>query len=373
METKLLYVKICRSFVLIALSVAFIGMIVKCIIRVNLEETTFVSKEVEGAYFPTFTICPDMKEEEFIPGKNKSFEDLNEAIEKTKQCYSATLSIASNNGHIKTYDLKNQELNSSTNEVWSFVVGPDFNPFLYLKVCAKIVIPSFEIDKGQFTYFEVRIKDHEAKYYTIVTSDPKESKYSIQTDWGKNIDVSMEHSFFSRKLKMLTTKRLATNSYKCEENNEIFFESCINNFIVDFLSCCPIWAKDCNDDLEPCSGIEKLEQFMNLSKILSEDLTDVKKCFEPKCVTNDWITISELDFTNTLVSSYGNNITAFEYVIPSNSMIEERTETLLYNYVNLIADFGGYLGLFLGGSMLSLFDLLFSSIHRSFHVNVAQY
>ncbi len=42
---------------------------------------------------------------------------------------------------------------------------------------------------------------------------------------------------------------------------------------------------------------------------------------------------------------------------PTNEYIE-KTEYFLYGFPSLMADFGGYLGLLLGHSLLSLYDLM---------------
>ena len=371
MEPRIICENVLRAIIFSILLIAFVLMVIKCIFRLNLEETTFVSKEVHGIYFPIFTICPDTSTQTLSPSDNKTFEDFEEIITKSKQYFSAQFYKISNNGYDKHYNLSDKyvlerEMNTSFDEVWSFVVAPHFKPF-YLSVCAQIDVHSIMIGQNDFAWIEITIKDHGANYYSIVTSDFQESKHSSLTIWGgDSVGVSNKHTYYARRLKMQSIKRIKTKSHFCDRNKPTPIETCINEYISQSISCCPSWIKSCRERLQNCSGQKHLEDFMKLSKDLSTNVTIVEKCFVPKCDTNEWITTSELDF-NYLISE--GNGTMLEYVIPQKAMIEERVETLLYSHINLIADFGGYLGLFLGASIFSLFDICSSFICRAFHTS----
>ena len=41
-------------------------------------------------------------------------------------------------------------------------------------------------------------------------------------------------------------------------------------------------------------------------------------------------------------------------------------ESLAYTLINLFAEFGGYLGIFMGVSILSLYDMIIYPIHKAF-------
>ena len=47
--------------------------------------------------------------------------------------------------------------------------------------------------------------------------------------------------------------------------------------------------------------------------------------------------------------------TTFSFIIPSNTYYERKQYTI-YAWNNFVADFGGYLGLLLGSSLLTLYD-----------------
>ena len=105
--------------------------------------------------------------------------------------------------------------------------------------------------------------------------------------------------------------------------------------------------------LPKCNGSEKLQNFLTVATEVYKDTDLIQHCLKPKCETKEWFTKSDQQYVTKDLN--GNN-TIMEYDIVPNSMLEEKTETLLYSPINLLADFGGYLGLFLGGSILSLLD-----------------
>ena len=76
-----------------------------------------------------------------------------------------------------------------------------------------------------------------------------------------------------------------------------------------------------------------------------------------KCTRNIWM--YKIKFTRfNDVSSNGTRVGLF---MPSKEL-EIIQQVRLYTMTNFIADFGGYLGLLLGASMMSLFDLILKCI-----------
>ena len=109
MERKVLFYKVFRALVIFVLISSLIGSVILQIIKLNKEETTISTREVQGIHFPVLTICPDVTNQSLIPGENKTttFEDLNEIIAQTKTFYSANLLIDLGSGLQKRYNLKN--------------------------------------------------------------------------------------------------------------------------------------------------------------------------------------------------------------------------------------------------------------------------
>jgi hypothetical protein len=52
----------------------------------------------------------------------------------------------------------------------------------------------------------------------------------------------------------------------------------------------------------------------------------------------------------------------FQFSFKSNKKVELTKEHITYQWENFVADFGGYLGLLLGASLLDIYDLMFNGI-----------
>ncbi len=62
------------------------------------------------------------------------------------------------------------------------------------------------------------------------------------------------------------------------------------------------------------------------------------------------------DFTTSGYKEFGNGTSDIEMVVPRGIEVLEFREVPAYGFGSFVADFGGYLGLLLGGSILSIFD-----------------
>ena len=73
--------------------------------------------------------------------------------------------------------------------------------------------------------------------------------------------------------------------------------------------------------------------------------------------------LGEVDLTN---SDRESGMVQIQLYLPS-AMYDERKQYLIYDMTHFTADFGGYLGLLLGGSLPSLYDKLkrwLKSLHK---------
>ena len=77
-------------------------------------------------------------------------------------------------------------------------------------------------------------------------------------------------------------------------------------------------------------------------------------CYVPNCEEATWKLTSSKDSH----ISGPPNTTKLQYFIPLHSKVLGLTEVKLYTWTNLFADFGGFLGLFLGDSILSVSHLI---------------
>ena len=106
---------------------------------------------------------------------------------------------------------------------------------------------------------------------------------------------------------------------------------------------------------QPCQTSNQLEEFRNLSlTITSETMTqkiNARGCFKPNCMKTTWVKNEYNENWQT------QNETILYINLPSVMKVIQRKEIKLAGYSVLLADFGSYLGLFLGASVLSLTEM----------------
>ena len=118
----------------------------------------------------------------------------------------------------------------------------------------------------------------------------------------------------------------------------------------------PFYQPRENDHLNICTNSTKGEEAKRLLLYLLSKRADIKECPYPctylkskimSTVTSELPTTSSLGFTFNLFT-------------------KESIAYLTYTELELIAEFGGYVGLFLGYSVLSLTDVFKKIVHLSF-------
>ena len=155
---------------------------------------------------------------------------------------------------------------------------------------------------------------------------------------------------------------LKKNRHDCLEDNSMYFKDCMDEFISQQLKCNLPWASNriFKED-EECMTEEALKLFRNLSMNMeSEDVRakiQKKGCFLENCKETTWI-------KNPYEYGRGDKKMVFLMHLPSNTKVLERKEVHIATFNTFVADFGGYLGLFLGASILSLTDSVLSYIKR---------
>ena len=81
-------------------------------------------------------------------------------------------------------------------------------------------------------------------------------------------------------------------------------------------------------------------------------------CFVPNCETKKWFRVDQE------VEDTGETYTSISFEVNSNSKTMVRREIRLADYWTFLADCGGYLGLYVGGSVLSLSEFIVSIIKK---------
>ena len=178
-------------------------------------------------------------------------------------------------------------------------------------------------------------------------------------------DMEKSHSFqlvyFKERIgeynDQIETTYLKKTNHDCKEDNSMLFKDCINEFIMEKIGCHLPWLSQMSKTLPMCKSNSELQSFRNISLHLTSQAVkneiEREGCFVPNCKRTKWI---KNQYTEK--SPEGMNFTKIYLYIPSTAKVLERKEILLANTSTFVADIGSYLGLFLGGSILLLVDLI---------------
>ena len=143
----------------------------------------------------------------------------------------------------------------------------------------------------------------------------------------------------------------------------MYITDCINEFYAEQLKCNLPWATKMDPDLKKCESEDELKQFRKLSMdITFPNLTEKIKdmgCFKPNCLQTTWTKNSNE------AKWVMENETELFVTITSKTKVIRRQEIRLADFSTFLADCGGYLGLFLGASLLSITDAIIAYARRS--------
>ncbi len=79
-----------------------------------------------------------------------------------------------------------------------------------------------------------------------------------------------------------------------------------------------------------------------------------RKCYQPNCITSAWSVESTED---TLMDAFKKpGQLSVQLSLQKSVPVAVHRYSLAYGFSNFVADFGGYLGLLLGASLLSIYD-----------------
>ena len=106
----------------------------------------------------------------------------------------------------------------------------------------------------------------------------------------------------------------------------------------------------CNDSKQLNRGIFK--KWNN-----DERLRQKYKCLAPNCFKTTWNIVKE-SASGPIGPFFSSKMVSITYETKVGDIVKSTTEVPAYRFANFLADFGGYMGLLLGASLLSIYDLL---------------
>ena len=148
-------------------------------------------------------------------------------------------------------------------------------------------------------------------------------------------------------IRMDQIERKSTKKYGCDEFNQAKYTKCIESFIVGELRCRPSWFQMIDNEKSLCQGSEKYQKFLALIKDLSK-----ANCIDPNCKESIWKT-EEMWTTQMTIQ----NATIIQYYGYTKT-VKVSEEVFIYGVFDIFNDFAGVLSLFLGVSIISLYDFI---------------
>ena len=162
----------------------------------------------------------------------------------------------------------------------------------------------------------------------------------------ENMDISCK---FKTKFK----EKIRRESEKCERDVDYKFTDCISKFIATTVGCTTNWISyNVGSNLKTCSNSTEIQKFkelmINLKEKPFQQLSKTTKCL-PKCS----VTAYSFNLKKTKIKEKGpRNWTSAFFLHSSNLSPLTAIEYIPYDFTELTSDVGGYLGLFLGWSIL---------------------
>ena len=168
---------------------------------------------------------------------------------------------------------------------------------------------------------------------------------SIQLESGKELQI-----VFS--IKEMTTFNSKENP--CIENDHYSFRECLRDFAVR-KSNCSISIMKGGQDKVGCS-VEAFENYFSLlTKLKTDQIGKIKE--ESGCYTKCKVRIYSFNMKENVITNYTKWISEV-FIQPKSSVVEYLEEYYNFDFQDLISSIGGYVGLFLGWSVLSLVEIL---------------
>ena len=162
-------------------------------------------------------------------------------------------------------------------------------------------------------------------------------------------------------LSMIEIHNLNTKNKPCNNKNDIKLTDCVNQVYEKELGCKLPWLYNRNISNNICQSQEKFDQFRNMTihagkKSMQEKLEN-HGCLISNCKITKWQEVTR----NEIFGDFKNKM-EFRYFMPARSKVTIYQDIRIYDENNFIGDFGGYIGLMLGLSILTVYDYLISLI-----------
>ena len=153
-------------------------------------------------------------------------------------------------------------------------------------------------------------------------------------------------------------KALDQPTQRCnQENANVNTSACIARFIEKHLECNAMNLGSRYLGKPPCTTYSQLQGFANMSRLFEQtdgnDIYEMTGCLS-SCEKDSFSLSAEPIIIESTYTSYEKCQVYLEFIMLESSYKEEE-QYVIYEVGSFIADVGGYMGLLLGGSLLSLY------------------
>ena len=176
-------------------------------------------------------------------------------------------------------------------------------------------------------------------------------KVHLKVEAGNGSGVELE-LLFTRKV----VKKLSTKDRPCREEESYSFTSCLRSYIQRTSGCSVQWFHDLYEEESNCP-VENLEALYDLL-IWARETTMASLSAVTGCLPRCQVTQFGLEKKSETRINWATNWTSSVYLEPKTSFYETQEEYYSYGTGNFLGDVGGYLGLLLGWSVLTIFQEL---------------
>ena len=352
--------EVVRKVYILILCSAFAYGVLKSYVYMLEEHTTFEESTLKNhGILPSLTFCVNQyKADNFT-----QIEDVLNAIERGKDMVSGHLRFIGHGLQPEKLDIKNVSVlsklfNVTLDELWSYGVNVNSKPPFPIGVCTTLNLPFIKApNKTSDITLDVKIhQDYYLPYQTksirLEKHEPYQSLHNIEFDWLGTMELVSNATGIKEVLTTMESILLKQKAPHCYEDNSMRITSCIDDVISNELDCNLPWVENSHTK-NICTGSEKLNKLREFYYNLNSKQTQekLKKCLKPNCRIIKW----KKSYKSEWSRSKGILV---QVVLPSNSYTIRRKEILLADLSTFTADFGSYLGLFLGTSFLSFSDIL---------------
>ena len=334
-----------RLTVQFILTATFLALCTSSIFGLIKEETSLAFSKQKSAYFPSITVCPltyDLKGIE-------SFDTISPIA------IGDYLHV-----HYENYIKQSSYEIAKRSEVFSTLIHPlILHNQLLIRNCTTINTldlndSAIQPGKSGFLFYLELLPNSYFKDFMLIFHEKNEINLDPTTDEGDTYFVNYKNK--STNFVDLHMKRyIDLNSYDnpCDEMTGENSVQKLNRMYHKNMDCSLPWlVGDSKYQKRPCQSQQDFNEFRKWTAILSLNQINTHKCHR-----NIW----KYKVKYTRFDKESVNGTEIGLFMPSNE-VEIIQQVRLYTMTNFIADFGGYLGLLLGVSMMSLFDMILKSI-----------